>query len=342
MNGGVVVQRMVRAADAVIARGYLALFRERSAVLAFLFHALFEDDGEAGLNHIDPLQRITVAQFRQFVRYYLRHGYRFVTPADLSKGLEPGGRYALVTFDDGYANNARALPVLGECRVPATFFVCTENVLRNKCFWWDVLYRERAARGASAARVYAEGLALKRLPTERIEAELSRRFGADAFTPRGDLDRPFSAGELREFARSPYVHVGNHTANHAILTNYEPEQARAQVASAQESLREITGVTPMAIAYPNGAHDRRVMRVCEEVGLQVGFTMRPEKIRITPAGGASNPSGASPSGLLRLGRFAPRADVPMDSQCRTYRSDVQLYGRFRDTYLRLGRGQPGQ
>ena len=73
----------------LIARAYLALFRERDALLTFLFHSLFRDEREIGLNLVDPLQRTTVAQFRRFVEYYLDHGYRFVTPADVLDGLEP-------------------------------------------------------------------------------------------------------------------------------------------------------------------------------------------------------------------------------------------------------------
>ena len=69
---------------------------------------------------------------------------------------------------------------------------------------------------------------MKTKTTEQIESELTRRFGADAFQPRGEIDRPFTPPELRDFACEPYVHLGNHTANHAILTNYAPDQARAQ------------------------------------------------------------------------------------------------------------------
>ena len=95
----------------------------------------------------------------------------------------------LLTFDDGYYNNIRALPVLEEFNVPAVFFVSTEHVKQNKCFWWDVLHRERAAQGASFVQIYREGLAFKAFRTEQIEEALKKRFGPQAFFPRGDLDR---------------------------------------------------------------------------------------------------------------------------------------------------------
>ena len=140
------VQRIIRKADAATANAYLSLFRERNAVMGFLFHSLFADDREASGNLIHPLQRTTVEQFRRFVEYYRAQEYRFITPADLLAGLAPDGKYVLITFDDGYFNNTRALPILEELKVPATFFITTENVLRQKCFWWDVHWRKSAAR----------------------------------------------------------------------------------------------------------------------------------------------------------------------------------------------------
>jgi peptidoglycan/xylan/chitin deacetylase (PgdA/CDA1 family) len=320
------VQRILRSTDAAVAGAYLSVFRERDALLPVLFHSLFKDEAEVARNDIDPLDRITVARFRQCVKYYLDHGYRFVGPEDVLAGL-PEGRLAMLTFDDGYYNNTLALPVLEEFGVPAVFFISTEHVRLNKCFWWDVLHRQRTARGAPPDAIDRERRALKRLRTEDIEHHLLREFGPDCLKPRGDVDRPFTPAELRQFSRHPLVRLGNHTANHAILTNYPEDQARRQVATAQEWLRSDVGVTPTAIAYPNGGSNGAVVRCCRELGLKLGFTVRPRKSPL--------PLDARADGLLRLGRFTPHADSPVDVQCRAYRSDLQLYGTFRSGYLKL-------
>ena len=328
------VQRVARTVDATVARAYLAVRDERPALISFLFHSLFRDEAEIARNDIDPLQRTTVAQFRQFVEYYRRHGYEFVTPGQVLAGLKPGGKYALITFDDGYFNNRLALPVLEEFAAPAVFFISTENVRAGKCYWWDVLHRELVARGATAEQLYRGALALKRLPTERIEAILAERYGAACFTPRGDVDRPLTRDELAEFARHPRVVIGNHTANHAILTNYAPEEARRQVDRAQEWLAAETGRAPEAIAYPNGGHDDVVVRVCREAGLRMGFTVRPEKTPLTV--------GVQSEQVMRLGRFTPHGEEPILRQSRTCRSDLLLYGVLRSGYLKLrGRGVTG-
>lgn len=328
------IQNFVRATDAAIARAYLKLFKERNALMPFLFHSLFRTEAEMELNVVEPLERTTVAQFRQFIEYYLECGYRFVGPNDLLQGLSADGKYAMITFDDGYYNNHLALPVLEELKVPALFFISTDHVLKNKCFWWDVLYRERHAMGASRGQIYKETVAIKGKRTDEIEAELIARFGPVALNPRGDIDRPFTPGELRQFAASPYVHLGNHTADHAILTNYTIDQVRQQLLGAQQSLREMTGVDPIAIAYPNGAHNEEIVRAAREIGLKIGFTVRPRKSAV--------PIDPVSSDLYRLGRFCPNGAASILTQCRTYRSDLQLYGAFRSGYLRFLRGQVAQ
>jgi peptidoglycan/xylan/chitin deacetylase (PgdA/CDA1 family) len=328
------LQKLVRAADAAVARAYLSLRREQNALMPFLFHSLFRDQREMGLNVVEPLERTTVAHFRQFIEYYLEHGYRFVSPADLLRGLAPDGKYAMITFDDGYFNNTLARPVLEEFKVPALFFISTNHVLQNKCYWWDVYYRERTAQGATRRQIYGETVALKWLRTERIEEQLVERFGKNALTPRGDVDRPFTPSELRDFAASPFVHLGNHTANHAILTNYTAEEVRQQVQSAQTALQQITGIVPSTIAYPNGAHNAQIVEICREIGLKMGVTVRPHKTRL--------PLASRGTDLMRIGRFCPNGDDPIVTQCRTYRSDLQFYGALRSGYLRLLRGQVAQ
>jgi peptidoglycan/xylan/chitin deacetylase (PgdA/CDA1 family) len=320
------LQKAVRMTDKTIANLYLSVRQERGALLCFLFHSLFVNEEQIAENLIDPLQRTTVLKFRQFIEYYLESGYRFIRQNDLLGPLDPDGKYAIITFDDGYYNNLLALPILEEYGVPAIFFISTDHVREQKCFWWDVLYRERAAQAASPAEIYREGIALKTLRTKQMEEILCHRFGPDAFEPRGDVDRPFSETELRQFAQSPLVHLGNHTADHAILTNYPDDEVLAQISTAQRWLQEQTDKPILSIAYPNGAFTPAVIKLCGELGLKVGFTVQPTK-NLLPL-----PDSAA---MLQLGRFATHDGDSIRSQCRTYRSDILIYNTFREAYLRL-------
>jgi peptidoglycan/xylan/chitin deacetylase (PgdA/CDA1 family) len=321
------IRNFVHGADSMFAGMYLAMFGERNAVMSFLFHSLFQNEREIARNVVHPMDRTTVDKFRRLIEYYVHHGYQFISPQDLLKGLDPRGKYVMLTFDDGYYNNRLAVPILEEFNVPAVFFISTNNVRDNKCFWWDVLYRERKAQGISERQIYDEGVDLKSLPTEQIEERLIEKFGRNALTPRCDIDRPFTPDELREFASSPCVHIGNHTSNHAILTNYSAEGVRRQIQAAQDYLGELLGQKPISIAYPNGRQNDMVVEICRELGLKVGFTVRPEKLSLR--------SLRKPKNLLKVGRFVPHANSTMEMQCRTYRSDILIYGALRSAYIKM-------
>ena len=320
---------LVRRIDRLVAPLCLALRRERPALVSLLFHTLFRDEDEIRLGHVDPNQRTTVQFFDDFVSLLVAAGYRFVTPAEVEAGLAPGGRYALLTFDDGYFNNTLALPALRHRGVPAVFFISTGHVKTGRCFWWDVLHRERAARGATPGAMRQELARLKQLKAAEIEATLAAEFGEAAFRPRGDVDRPMTPAELRAFARHPLVHLGNHTRDHAILTNYSADEAQAQIRAAQDDLVEMTGVRPAAVAYPNGDYSDDVERAAREAGLTLGFTIDPRK----------SPLPLDAAHAMRLPRFTPQGTSTARAEARACRSDVQVYDTLRGLFGRRGRRQ---
>ncbi|SVE21186.1 uncharacterized protein METZ01_LOCUS474040, partial [marine metagenome] len=55
--------------------------------------------------------------------YFQSKGYEFIGFDDLINDLDPKKRYAYVTFDDGYFNNTRILPLIEELNIPIHIFV---------------------------------------------------------------------------------------------------------------------------------------------------------------------------------------------------------------------------
>lgn len=69
-----------------------------------------------GVNDVSP------AQFRGHIELALREGYRFV-PADTIARGEAGEKDLAITFDDGLASVANAMPILASYQIPWTLFV---------------------------------------------------------------------------------------------------------------------------------------------------------------------------------------------------------------------------
>lgn len=283
---------------------------ERPGLLvSALFHSLYPDRSYLGDPALAPNQDVTVAVFRTFIARMLEAGYTVVTPAEVDAGLSEDGRYLLITFDDGYYNNTLALDVLDEFRVPACFFISTDHVRHGKAFWWDAYSRALTSLGVKGAAQRRDIERSKMLSHGRIEADLLRRFGEGVLQPSGDLDRPFTPHELRLFAASPWVHLGNHTSGHAILTRCGPDEMTRQIASCQQTLADWTGQRPIAIAYPNGDHSPACVEAACEAGLRLGFTVAPRPSVLPLAAGTEK---------MTLGRFLFHGQRDIRQQCRTF------------------------
>lgn len=310
------IAALIKLTDQAISRFYLKFFQEKNSLVAFMFHALFRDEKEIRLNHVDPQEGVTVELFRRFVEYFLNHGYTFVSPEDVIEGLSDK-KCALISFDDGYFSGRHALPILKEYQVPAVFFVLTHNIEHNKCSWWDVLYREGIKRGTSIKQINSERQRLRLKAYKEIENDLMDTFGAKSFEPISDIDRPFTASELKKFCKQELVFVGNHTSDHTILTNCPPDRVRFQMLDCQKAIHDITGSTPVSISYPGGDYSNEVITISKEIGLKVGFGIEPKKNYL--------PISSQQNGVMCLGRFALSGSYDLTKQCEMFRSDVSLY-----------------
>ncbi|HEY2840531.1 MAG TPA: polysaccharide deacetylase family protein [Pirellulales bacterium] len=299
--------------------------RDESSLLTFMFHALVDGSRISLVGPVHPSQCNTTEQFSSLVEFYLDLGYQFVGPSDILAGLNETKNHVLLTFDDGYFNNALALPVLEEFQVPAIFFISTANILRGKSYWPDVVYRRRTAGGASQQDIRQELSDLKKLTPLQIESRLCAEFGPEAMAPTGDADRPLQASELAALAKHPLVSLGNHTRDHTILTNVGMEEVRQQIAGAQDDLMRICQVRPNTIAYPNGNHSSTVMQAAAAEGMLLGFTVEKSKTAL--------PLSNNTADLLSISRLHLRHDRPLRTQLEIFR------GRFgqRTENHRLGR-----
>jgi peptidoglycan/xylan/chitin deacetylase (PgdA/CDA1 family) len=309
-------RRMLLTLDRLIARSSFAMGNEEGVLLTFLFHGLLADPVEAQSGFTDP-QGITVEMFRKFLDHFQSHSYTFVSPNDISRGLHRYGKHVLVTFDDGYYSNTEALPLLEAFHVPAVLFVSTDHVMQGKAFWWDVVERKARVRGTPRKQVQHLVERLKRLKTGEAEAQVRAQFGPEALRPVGDVDRPFTPSELRDFAAHPLISLGNHTTDHAILTNYSLPEVRVQIQRAQDELLAMTGKLPEIIAYPNGNETPAIVEAARSAGIRFGLGVAPGRNRIPLAPGSRD--------AMTLKRFTLTGDCPIEAQCRVSRSLFSLY-----------------
>jgi peptidoglycan/xylan/chitin deacetylase (PgdA/CDA1 family) len=250
---------------------------ENNQLLAFFFHGLFKSQEQKDLNHIDPQNNMMVSQFVDFIEYFLNHNYKFVSPEDLLAGLKNNQPYAMITFDDGYYNNMLAFEILDKYKIPAVIFITTNNMTENKSFWWDIIYKYRTRQGSTVDAIRQEQRTLKSYKHFIINEYIIDNFGIESFTPWSDIDRPFNENEVKNLAKSPYISIGNHTHNHSILTNYTEEERKEELRQTNKILFDLTGKSPISIAFPNGNYDNSVIKSVEEEGFRFAFNTESKK-----------------------------------------------------------------
>lgn len=246
-------------------RGQVALRQSENCLQVLLFHGICDSPREALSRQVDPGLFTSLEMVVRSIQQCRDQGFEFVHAGDLSN--LHSGRKAVLTLDDGYANNLQLLPLLHQLKVPACLFVTTSNTLTQQCFWWDVLAREsRSDENLSLARQH-----LKRLKPSQIVQRLKDAFGPDCVQPMGDLDRPLNEHELRDLAADPWVTLGNHSHEHGLFTQLSRTEITQEIQLAQQHLTRVTGKTPRLLAYPNGRHHAEAREVAAACGIELAF-----------------------------------------------------------------------
>ncbi|WP_224982613.1 polysaccharide deacetylase family protein [Geomonas agri] len=254
-------------------------------VLILLYHRVTR------LEHDPQLLAVSPENFRAQMRYLKENFALARLDDDWERIPKPA---VVVTFDDGYADNAlEALPILEELQVPATFFVATELLGSGREFWWDDVERllltertyppalELQINGAAKrwdtampqqrARCYQELLPLLRreLPQQREDHLDKLRSWAGAGKEGRATHRSLSGEELRTLAASPQVTLGAHTVTHSSLSTLPASHQREEIAASRARLEELTGKKAEVFSYPFGTrrdYTGATVSVCRELG----------------------------------------------------------------------------
>lgn len=173
---------------------------------------------------------------------------------------------AVITFDDGYENNASvALPLLQKFDSPATFFIASD-FLNSGAMWNDKIiefvrhwpeasfavdeFNDMLFDTSTIEKRYTSAeallLKLKYLPFEQRQRIVER---LDGYKPAQGV--MMSDEQVRQLDRAG-MEIGGHTCSHPILAKLDEPSARQQIVDNKNRLEEIIGHQIYSFAYPNG------------------------------------------------------------------------------------------
>jgi peptidoglycan/xylan/chitin deacetylase (PgdA/CDA1 family) len=238
----------------------------------------------------DPLlpDEPCVQRFDEVLRW-LGGTFTVMTLRDAVAALERAQlprRALVITFDDGYADNAtHALPALQSAGLPATFFVTT-RFLDGGLMWNDRVIEAVRAWQAPAIDLTAHGLprvdlgprrheaidtllgAMKYLDFERREVIATKLLEeSGSIVTRLMMD----ASQVRELHRAG-MEIGAHTHSHPILARLDRNAARTEMATNKSLLEQIIGAPVTSFAYPNGRLGTDFTAEHGAIAAELGFT----------------------------------------------------------------------
>lgn len=290
----------------------------------FIFHRV--------LAQPDPLLpgRIDARRFDELLGW-IAGQFNVLAPRDACERLQAGRlppRAALISFDDGYADNHDvALPLLRRRGMRAAFFVATGFLDGGTMFNDRVVEAVRLAPGPD---VDAGWLGLGRLPVADAGARrVTIRRLLDAVKYRSQPERDEAVVRLEALCagRAPTdlmmtsaqvralhdagMEIGGHTRTHPILRVLDDADAQREIRLGAEELRAITGSMPLLFAYPNGKpgqdFDDRHPPMVEAAGFHYAFTTVPGAARAA-------------TDRFRLPRFTPWDRSTVRFQARMLRN----------------------
>ncbi len=222
---------------------------------------------------------------------------------------EPGRRpFAVLTFDDGYRDNAEhALPVLRAHGAPATFFVTTGFAEGTARLWWleleeairrldrvvfthdgrefDLPARDDAEKSIAFETAYWRLRGGEEAALLAVIGALAQEAGIDG--PAMTRDLCMTWDEIAAVAVDPLITIGAHTLSHPMLAKHDDAMARAEIGDSGKFVADELGITVRHFAYPvgdPGSAGPRDFALAQEAGYETAVTTRPGHVFPAHAG----------------------------------------------------------
>ena len=253
------------------------------------YHAICGDEGHA---YADPAICISPGAFERHVRY-LAANYSVLPLPHVVQRMRDGRplplNTAVITFDDGYADNLEAARILHRHGLSATFYLTAGCLAGGQPFWPVEIralipaVREPVIHLSADGQVVtipvdsdsARALAVKRvtrlfkahsIPVRESMREQLRAQAGEVHVPNAML-RWDQMSDLQRLGMT----IGSHTLTHPNLPNAGPADARHEIEGSKARLEAELGAPVTMFSYPNGGAERYMTRETAQIVREAGY-----------------------------------------------------------------------
>lgn len=261
----------------------------RNSVLVLCYHRV-------NILKIDTnLLAISPEHFRQHMKY-LKENYMIARFEDDWRQLDE--QAVVVTFDDGYLDNFQnALPILEELDIPATVFITTGIIGKNRELWWDELENVLLDGNIFPSKFHLEDdrfdcvwdthsyemrmncyNAIHYLMKNFIDVKKREQWMLQLWNWRGKEPQvrcknlTVSKEICKELGKSKLISIGAHTVSHPSLKSLDTDAQRTEIKESLENISEIINRRVNIFSYPFGMKDidysSETVKICKELGIK--------------------------------------------------------------------------
>lgn len=291
--------------------------RKREGIRIFYYHGVIERKADPLLERNFNL----LSDFQSHIRFLRR--FRILGLAELADALSNNtGRFgaaAIITFDDGYANNLLAGEIMNAARLPWSIFISTGAVGRDNSTWplelallllhgqagqvealdriWSLKSRDAREAAFQAIRVRLKAMPqpLRRELLDWVRQQFPEREIQRLLKEFPSLQM-LSWEEVKHLANGG-AEIGSHGVDHEIHHPNQPETTRSfELTESKAELERRLNRPCLFFAFPDGGFTRHSADEVRAAGYKLSFTTQPDTVK----------HGASP---FLLPRFYPAGSL---------------------------------
>lgn len=274
--------------------------------LVLMFHRVLDEKARSSYDGLRGLE-VLPSVYKDLLGHFKRRGFKFLSASDLAARLNAGERlrkFIVVTFDDGYKDNADFVAhTMAQLRLPWTLYITTAFCDHTLPCWWyglaELIDRERTIdarpiRGAvydlsnashsDKNQIYNQ---LRNIIHSNWNNALYRDQVTQWFSKHAiDLVMLTSRlamtwDDVRQIAQNG-CDIGAHTVQHLNLKTSALIDVRREMAESKSILEQKLGHAVKTFAYPFGdiqACGKREFEIANQLAFDLAFTTRNDWIR---------------------------------------------------------------
>jgi len=265
-----------------------------------MFHRVCPNGSKRRIRGNSGLE-VTPEYLESTIRFLRQNNYEIVSLTRAAQILSAGGngekKFAVFTFDDGYADNyLHAYPIFKKHEVPFTIYVTTQLPDGDAILWWylleDLILNESLIEFKFNGRKYQYSCdsfwgkestyqAIHRLIlngpidnlTERVQQIFKNYDDINFLEKTSKL--ALSWQQIREMSEDHLVEIGAHTINHPSLNKLSEAAVQKEMEGSRDRIESEIGKKVEHFCYPFGTRNEvgeREFRIAKQCGFKTSTT----------------------------------------------------------------------